>query len=110
MSEWRDKGEVLIKKLPGKQGNFLTKIKVELFPAAEWMRKFSPLSPKRKSCKFFIRAPHSFADEELAMTIRHPDDVEGYYRLRVDGRWYGPAEYSFYNKSKAYEILEYGED
>lgn len=42
------------------------------------------------------------------MTVLHPDDVEGYYRLRVDGKWYGPAEYSFYGESRAYEILRYG--
>lgn len=68
-------------------------LKIELFQAMQWKYSWNPYSKK----KMYPKPP-----------LRDRSYWEQYYRLRVDGRWYGRKGYTFtfYTMVQALEIAE----
>jgi hypothetical protein len=92
--------EVFIRKLPSKRGNFLTEIKLEVFASYSWRHRYLGSPSQRKKCAFDL-------DGVILNRQRVPPEGEGFYRLRVNGKWYreNGCDFSFFTGEKIAEIL-----
>lgn len=110
MSDPRGPVEVFVKKVPKEKGSFLTKIKVELFPARYWSRRFRWNPSQRRKCAFY------YCDIDMWWRLRTTpsteESMDKYYRLRVDGKFYqqDDKQYCFYTKEKVWELLKESDD
>jgi len=90
MSEERIADAVFQFRIAAKQGK--KTLKIELYRAEQWQRNWSPY---RKT--MHPRPP-----------LRDRAYWQQYYRLRVDGRWYGKAgyKYTFFTLVQAVELAD----
>lgn len=96
MSDPRQPGIVLIKKLPRKQGK--KSVKIELYRAELWAERILTSSKSRPKVRIFDPEPYRpYRSSELS----------GKYRLKVNGKWLRLEgyDYSFVTEELAYDIF-----